>query len=224
MYREGYEELRYFDQNLYLEKKHAKLIKEKRTTTFIYVKNNQKYFTYNDIQIEGVAPYYIVDPIVEVYTPYNQGTDKYAMICSTGALLLNYDAGSLELNAIFNEYGVMDTIASTPSVYRRIDDVIYYTKQELASYNFLAISFFVLDMIVMVFLSINMIENNKRIVATKLWLGYPIASIYGTYLSILMGCTMMSGFIVGLFSKQLTLTMLIAWYYLLLSCYLIICG
>lgn len=213
-YMDAYRELRYFDANLYLEESAKEPINEKVDVEFIYVKDNQKYFTFDAmIDTDNVEKYYILDPVVEVFTPYNQGTDQYISIYSMGSIMYrvtNVENAYNEMVPVFSEYGLADNIVATPTVYSRIDSDIYYTNQELLTYMFLVIFFMILDIIIVFFISINMIESNKNIIATKTILGYSSASIYKDYLWNIMCSVVVAGIISGFLNEKIILTIVVA--------------
>lgn len=183
-YRDEYRELRYYDENLYRESTGQEPIKETTYVDFIYVKNGQRYFSYNpDLAKENDN--FINDPIVKIYTDDNQGTDVYLSLISQGALFIKVKDNSkpyTEIKPSLIQTNLITNIRSTPSLYSKFSEKIYTLYMKVLE-NIISLFFsFVTMAIITLFMTTNYLEKNKIEHAVKAINGYSFFARHSHYI------------------------------------------
>ncbi|MDK2802671.1 MAG: DUF1430 domain-containing protein [Oscillospiraceae bacterium] len=182
---ESYQEIRYFDENLYLESIGKPKITQTTTVNFIYVKDNQKYFTYNP-EVSEKNNNFIIDPIVYITNPLNRGTDSYFSTLTYGGYLFKTDNIQNPYKDIFpilKNLELENIVLSTPSLYSRIGKHLYTLKSNIASSFLIGILSLIIFFAISVFTTLNYAEKDKVSNAIKLIHGYSYFTRYKNYIS-----------------------------------------
>lgn len=216
-FKSDYESLRFYDENLYNESKGLPLVNEEVSTEFIYIQNNQEFFSF-DPQINKDNNNFIKDPIFVIYTPTNQGTDKYLSLLSNSGLFIevkNLKNPFIDVSPFIKEAGLEKNILTTPILYSRYSKNIYDLNQNLLKYSTLFFASFFVSVILICFMSLNYLEKNKYEIALKRIHGYSFYSIHWVYLLNPLVINFFAGFIIAFVTRQFVIPMM-------LICFLIV--
>lgn len=162
-YTQNYQQLRYYDQNLYNETQGIAPVEEVPNVNFMLIKNGQKFFTYDPNIKENNN--YVTDPILVITTANNRGTDAYFSFLSGGNLITeisNPEEPFMELEPVITEAGLEQYITSTPTVFSRVDQKQYELEQQIQRNILILIISFISYLIISIFVAANYIESNKQ--------------------------------------------------------------
>lgn len=183
---ESYQAIRYFDENLYLESIEKPKITQTTAVNFIYVKDNQRYFTYNP-EVSEKTNNFIIDPIVYITNPLNRGTDSYFSALTYGGYLFktdNIQNPYKDILPILKNLELENIVLSTPSLYSRIGKHLYTLNSNIASSFLIGILSLIIFFTISVFTTLNYAEKDKVSNSVKLIHGYSYFTRYKNYISL----------------------------------------
>lgn len=226
----GYQSLRYLDQNLYNELNGLPEITDQQEIRYFVYINDQEFFTYNP-DMNKEEGNYIKNPIILLTNADNRGTDIYFSLMSMGELIVpisNPERPYDELYPILKEANASDLITFTPTVYSRVDQQQYELQKTLMEYGSISIFSLIGYVIMTIFVTMNYVESNKQINAVKTIMGYSFIHRYRKYYLLNIIPFVLIAFLIGIVNKEIILglnlgfaifiidfivTTLILWYY-----------
>lgn len=172
---------RYYTENKENEANGLPLISsDKLKVNFIYVKNNQKYFSYNpeaSIQTNN----YIIDPVVEIVNSNNYDKSWYSTFASHSAMFFkvnNLDNPYEDILPILKKYDLDKDIKFTPLVYSKVSNVVSQYNRTIKFNSLLLFITFIIYIIILIYTVINYLEKTKLDNAVKYIHGYGFVKRY----------------------------------------------
>ena len=130
----------------------------------IYVKNNQKYFTYN-LDIAQNSGYKITDPIVRVVSNNNSGMgDTYygcALTHSYYVKIQNPDDPFADVEDDLINTGLHEYVRSIHTIYDKVSKNLHRDKEELTTQLVLLVLAVLIDMVLLISICANYLEYYK---------------------------------------------------------------